>query len=200
LFETERLLSRGASLAGPINTLKDIAKYDQALDNIISTIPEEVIEKGVAPIYHIQREYTAIEGQAHRAVYVPPQATTLARAAAFMFGFFTSKSHSLSSIPPVEEQDDQNYPTSISEDVVNDAFFRYLHADQQRLRRAGYYFDRGLLSSALDELKVIKNPNVLATVQPVVVKIRDRLAMDQTLQVLKSHGSALNKDIEKAQI
>jgi hypothetical protein len=199
LVEAERLLSRGESLQPPIDTLKKIAKYDPTLDNIISTIPNDVIQDGVAPIYHIQKNFEKIESDAHRYAFLPPKAEILAHVAAAMFWAFTVESHELVAVPEVTETDHKNYPTSISNEVVNESFIKFLEFDQARLRRAGYYFDRGNLSNALEELTVLKNPHVRAKVQPIVVKVRDRLALDQTLQVLKAHSAALRMDIQRSQ-
>ncbi len=185
----ERSVDSGQPLGQPWNTLKGMCKDDQTISAALSVVPEVVVRRGAAPMEHLRERFSRVHSSALTGTYVAPSNSFLSHIGARIFGAITLKESSLAPVPPSATSSEQ-VPTA-----VNDVFAENLAHDHARLARAAYHLDQSDLSGVVDELNRLRMPHAKTAAQGFLTEVRDRVVLEQALQVLRAHSSALFVDV-----
>eukprot|EP01084_Bolivina_argentea_P026826 49885_1 len=161
----ERLDSR-QSAGKEIEALNRIGEKDELLKSILRSIPKERATSGCPTTYELTQRFNQVRNEGRRAAFVPENNTGL-------LGQTTGLILSWLAIP--------------RKGLVEGETAEVL------LARAQFRVDRGDLQAAIGELSALKGlPRV--TVSDWVEDAKSRLALDQTVRVLRAHSALLSSN------
>mmetsp|Transcript_15829 Transcript_15829/g.30975 ORF Transcript_15829/g.30975 Transcript_15829/m.30975 type:complete len:611 (-) Transcript_15829:62-1894(-) len=149
------------------NTLKHDGQGDPILEAALEAVSLKTAARGVIPMRVVQSRFRRVERACRQVAYLPKEDPTL-------FGFAVAK---LFQVVTLREH-------------------RFLVAgtdDHARIGRASYYMEQGNLLACLQELEQT-SPAVMEVCVDFVRDVKERLVVEQTLAVIKTHMSSLQLD------
>jgi len=93
------------------------------------------------------------------------------------------------------KQEEIDYKEAYAKAVRNQKFFNELWRDHARLARAGYKLQEADLAGVLTELRQIESDRVKAVMGSFQSELEDRVALEQSIKLLRAHAQSLYVDV-----